>query len=471
MRRAKKPNRLHPLFILFLAAPVLAGPIDDLQPGFWYEAPSSHLDSVAYSPQPPGAEGVSAVIDDWTGGAYDTVNDRLIAWGGGHSGYAGNEIYVFELDTLKWKRWNAPSSNVSCNFSVNEYPDGRPCAMHTYDYVDFHPGSQSFVLLGGASPYPQGGGGAPVAHMYSFADSTWRRGATRPTDHDATLQGASSAYDPTRDVFWVLPAYNNKFAKFDPNAGGGSGQWTTYSTDNIEIDAASAVDAARDLFVTVDGRGTHKVRVHDLKNPGSAPVVVTTSGDTEPQQHGQLAFDWDPVTEQFVAWLGGAGGTSRTSVYTLTPPSGDWKSGTWVWDEVRADGGNTVTPTAQNPNGTYSRWRYVPSKNVFIVVNQTNENVFFYKLSEGGGGPPAPSVDLTANPTTIDSGGSTTLTWTSTNATTCTASGDWSGNKALNGTQTFSNLTASKSYTLSCTGTGGTRNDSASVTVNPDGGG
>jgi hypothetical protein len=40
----------------------------------------------------------------------------------------------------------------------------------------------------------------------------------------------------------------------------------------------------------------------------------------------------------------------------------------------------------------------VPSKNVFIVVNQTNENVFFYKLSEGGGGPPAPTVSLSAKP-------------------------------------------------------------------------
>jgi len=223
MHRATKPNRLHSLFILLLAAPVFAGPVDDLQPGHWYEAPNSHLDSVAYSPVPPGAEGVSAVIDDWTGGAYDSVNDRLIAWGGGHSGYAGNEIYVFELDTMKWRRWNAPSSDVTCNFSVNEYPDGRPCSMHTYDYVDFHPGSQSFVLLGGASPYPQGGGGSSTPHMYSFVDSTWRRGPNRPTDHDQTLQGASSAYDPTRDVFWVLPGYNNKFAKFDPNANGGTG--------------------------------------------------------------------------------------------------------------------------------------------------------------------------------------------------------------------------------------------------------
>ena len=289
--------------------------------------------------------------------------------------------------------------------------------------------------------------------------------------HGPRPDAAGARRRPRSDARCVLGAarYNNKFAKFDPNANGGTGAWTTYSNDNIEIDAASAVDSVRDLFVTVDGRGTHRVRVHDLKNPGAAPVTVTTTGDDAPEQHGQIGFEFDPVTEQFVAWLGGNGGTSRTSVYTLTPPSSNWQTGSWVWAEVTADAGNTVTPTAQNPNGSYSRWRYVPSKNVFIVVNQTNENVFFYKLSEGGGGPPAPTVSLSANPTTITSGASTTLSWSSTNATSCTASGDWSGSKALTGSQVMSNLTASSYAGVHRRGRHAQRQ--RSVTVNPDGGG
>jgi hypothetical protein len=42
---------------------------------------------------------------------------------------------------------------------------------------------------------------------------------------------------------------------------------------------------------------------------------------------------------------------------------------------------NTITPTAPNQNGTYGRFRYVPSKNVFIVVNSVDENVYFYKFT------------------------------------------------------------------------------------------
>ena len=72
-----------------------------------------------------------------------------------------------------------------------------------------------------------------------------------------------------------------------------------------------------------------------------------------------------------------------------------------------------------------------------------------------------------ANPTTVDYDGSSTLTWSSTNAASCTASGDWSGNKAISGSQvmTINNITADKHYVITCTGTGGVRDDSADVTV------
>ena len=79
--------------------------------------------------------------------------------------------------------------------------------------------------------------------------------------------------------------------------------------------------------------------------------------------------------------------------------------------------------------------------------------------------PPAPTVSLSASPASITSGGSSTLTWSSTNATSCTASGDWSGSKATSGTQGTGALTGSKSYTLACSGAGGTVSKTATVTV------
>ncbi|HEX5395377.1 MAG TPA: dockerin type I domain-containing protein [Candidatus Saccharimonadales bacterium] len=75
-----------------------------------------------------------------------------------------------------------------------------------------------------------------------------------------------------------------------------------------------------------------------------------------------------------------------------------------------------------------------------------------------------PTVSLSANPTTITSGSSSSLSWSSTNATSCTASGAWTGSKATSGTQSVT-PTATSTYTLSCTGAGGTANKSVTVTV------
>src|SRR6185503_6026539 len=76
-----------------------------------------------------------------------------------------------------------------------------------------------------------------------------------------------------------------------------------------------------------------------------------------------------------------------------------------------------------------------------------------------------PTVSLTANPTSVVSGGASTLTWSSTNATTCTASGGWSDTKATSGSQSTGAVTTNSSYALTCTGAGGSASASASVAV------
>lgn len=86
-----------------------------------------------------------------------------------------------------------------------------------------------------------------------------------------------------------------------------------------------------------------------------------------------------------------------------------------------------------------------------------------------------PSVDIKANsqdgPITIDSGSSTNLSWTTSNASTCTASGDWSGNKGTSGSQSTGNLNSSKTYTLTCQGNGGSASDSVTISISSPGGG
>ncbi len=71
--------------------------------------------------------------------------------------------------------------------------------------------------------------------------------------------------------------------------------------------------------------------------------------------------------------------------------------------------------------------------------------------------PPPVDVTFTASPTSITTGGSTTLSWTS-NGTACTASSaptisSWSGPKPLDGPQTITSLNSTVTFSLNCVNT------------------
>ena len=55
-----------------------------------------------------GNSGPHMVMEAWAGGAYDTLRNRLYVTGGGHLSYYGNEIYAFDIPTLKWLRITDP---------------------------------------------------------------------------------------------------------------------------------------------------------------------------------------------------------------------------------------------------------------------------------------------------------------------------------------------------------------------------
>jgi hypothetical protein len=67
-----------------------------------------------------------------------------------------------------------------------------------------------------------------------------------------------------------------------------------------------------------------------------------------------------------------------------------------------------------------------------------------------------PTVTLKTSPESVSPGASSTLTWSSTNATSCTASGDWSGTLATSGSRSTGALSAATAFTITCTGAGGT---------------
>ena len=82
--------------------------------------------------------------------------------------------------------------------------------------------------------------------------------------------------------------------------------------------------------------------------------------------------------------------------------------------------------------------------------------------------PPPPTVSISVDRPQVTSGSMVDVIWSSQNATSCDATpaaGGFSGTQPLNGTFTSSALTSNTTFTLSCTGPGGTTSQSATVTI------
>jgi hypothetical protein len=77
-----------------------------------------------------------------------------------------------------------------------------------------------------------------------------------------------------------------------------------------------------------------------------------------------------------------------------------------------------------------------------------------------------PTDDININPSIVNRGEGAVLTWTSQNATYCTASNGWSGNVNLQGSMNRSNLLDTTVYTITCyNAQGQSATDSTTVTV------
>lgn len=339
--------------VLAIVSISMSGPVEDLKPGEWYEVPNSHLKSVA----PSGVE--PRVIDPWCGGAFDTKRDNLIVWGGGHGDYSGNEIYLFSLDSLKWTRVNNPSNPPAVD--VPYASDGGPCSRHTYDYIQYIASIDRFCSFGGAGFYQSGQTGTNHTDVFNFDTKKW----TMLADCPSSGIGAFSAYDQSTGHAWchgTITSSQTVLSEFDPV----NNVWTSRTGYNDDLQynytSTAAIDPLNKKFIAI-GKG--KVLIWTIATPAKVTRHDLSGGPAA----ASPGFDYDIKAKKMIAWSRG----QSVSVF-------DGGMETWS-----AASGSGVSPTAPAEWGTFGRWRYSPNKNVFVLVNNINENVFLYRFSSGSG--------------------------------------------------------------------------------------
>ena len=391
----------------------------------------------------PGGN-VSKIIDAWSGGALDTQREWLLVWGGGHSDYAGNEVYAFDLKTLAWNRLTNPS--VADRARTATYPDGQPRARHTYNYIEYVPAWDRFVSFGGAGPWPFGGGEFTRAiSEFDYDGRTWITGARAPVPPGGSMIAALARLDAATGAIYFVPGAKGAMLRLDPQTQQWQGGW---GRCQVTAHASAAIAPDRRSLVVV-GKGTadgiRQAWKWDLDHP-SAPVDLRklTSGDPAVERAMAPGFAYHAPSRKFVGWIGG------TDLLTLDPD-------TWQWQRFAAAPGS-ADPGAPSPRGTYGRFQYVPRLDAFVLVNDVDQNVFLVRPALGGesaGQVPAPAISLRADPGLVAAGEDSMLSWTADGADRCEAFGSWQGPREPRGTASVSFNGSQAMFGLRCKGRGG----------------
>lgn len=148
-----------------------------------------------------------------------------------------------------------------------------------------------------------------------------------------------------------------------------------------------------------------------------------------------------------------AGGCYKTISWAVSWPSGTAQ----LW---------RVNSAVANGNSG-SRSELIPPGGIQYSVRRA-DGATLPACSTTVAGPPAATLLFSPSPATINPGDSSTLSWSTTGAVTCTASGGWSGAKSVTGGSESVTPAANTTYILQCDGPGGSSGQrTATVNVNP----
>jgi hypothetical protein len=166
--------------------------------------------------------------------------------------------------------------------------------------------------------------------------------------------------------------------------------------------------------------------------PPHQTAYLSFAADRHEYQTGDTALlSWSSVNARFCQASGDWSGKMATEGVFRTPPLDGSKSYNLKCNSQGGGVERTVQVTVTAPASTEPTPTPTPTP------------------------APTPTLAFTASDTAIANGSSTTLSWYSENATDCSASGGWSGARNASGSESVGPIHAGSTYSLTCTGPGG----------------
>lgn len=335
--------------------------LGELPAGHWVELEGTAMQDV-FPPQDTVPGSRPAIVLAWSGGVYDRDRNRMVVWGGGHADYSGNEVYAFDLEALAWSRLNEPSLDVGGDEASGYYPDGLPRSRHTYDYVVYVPELGAMCSAGGAGLWMSGQISVANFDCFDFDTLQWSSRAPAP---DGSIGGIAD-YDPVAGrVAYVAGPGIRYLTDYDVAADVWTVHGDNFTNGGLGYGLTGRVHPSARKFVGVGGSAIY---AWDLDIPGGVVESTLVLADAPPGfDRSNPGLDYDASLDRLVWWGGG------TSLWSL-----DLDGMTWV--EHPAAPESPVVPPEPVTNGTFGRFRYAIADDVFVLVNQTDQNVFARRL-------------------------------------------------------------------------------------------
>ncbi|HSD53478.1 MAG TPA: Ig-like domain-containing protein [Burkholderiales bacterium] len=400
--------------------------------GSWLQVNTNRFDSV-WTPTQQRAQvdgnpfgEPSKIILAWGSMAWDRNRRQLIIWGGGHANYAGNDVYRFDAETLRWQRASLPSAVhapfADWRFFTVDGPQNAPISSHTYDNQEFLPLADRFISFGGAA-YNTGG-------PFLLGDGITRTGPYLwdPSRAGADMVGGATGSQVNPAVFSDViggQMWDNR------NTVAVNGMGTNRPDRFVNGTSAYVFEQGVESILVSEGAETggdlFRYRIVDIGNPaldewtligpglrrysdqgagaydpasriylrtariGSVYGIVmwnvATPGPTNdpikfvpPDAAGQFVLsrlhgmDYDPRRKAFALWSGDG------AIWHLKPPASGAAFATTGWTVVPAPVAGASAPALSSTTGVLGKWKYIVSYDVMLGLGGgTIGQVWVYK--------------------------------------------------------------------------------------------
>lgn len=331
--------------------------------GEWRQLANTRLDQVTGVLTVPGNTGRNSIVDTWNGTCCDRTNSRafLLACGG-HTDYAGNEVYKLDLsvDVPAWvlSLNTTPSGSITSN--TNYYADGRPCSSHTYFSQVYVPEIGRAMRFGAGSRYGGVGGDGYKVDGFNPLTNTWDAAGTYPDIDSASVdqQSWSVARDPATGNVWITAKdATNSTAIFRWNRASNT-MTRVNGTDFYGFDSCGDVDTTRNKALFC--RASENLLIDLATNDTTSPSI-TNGGPGS--QNGMF---YAAAVDRYFYRGAAAGGTIRqidpatlsSSAFTTT-------------------GGGSIPARS---NGCYNAFEYLPNYGCAYYIPKYDANIWVVRL-------------------------------------------------------------------------------------------